>query len=77
MGPFLLPEVPAAAGDLDGLGGVGEAQPACDGSDLEGAVLVAAVAAAAPQVQPVGMPRQGRFLSWARRLGWLSLAMRM
>jgi hypothetical protein len=35
----------AAAGDLDGLGGVGEGQPGSDGGDFQGAPLGAAVAA--------------------------------
>jgi hypothetical protein len=33
----------AAAGDLDGLGGVGEGQPGRDGGDLQGALFGAAV----------------------------------
>jgi len=43
--PFLLAgQGPDPAGDPDGLSGVREGQPGCDGSRLEGAVLVAAVA---------------------------------
>ena len=43
-GPFLLPAGPAAAHDLDGLGGVREGQPGGHGGDFEGAALIAAVA---------------------------------
>jgi hypothetical protein len=61
----------ALAGDLDDLGGVGEAE-ATDGDGLEGAVLDAAVAAVARAVK-TGTRCQGRPVQRASRVGWLAL----
>ena len=71
-GPFLLAADPAAAHDLDGLGGVREGQPGGHGGDLHDTALVAAVAALAG-VMATGTWRQGRAASWAYRPGWLRL----
>ena len=61
-----------AAGDLDRLGGVREAQ-AGDGGDLQGPDLNAAVALVAGAVHPPGSAATGNSASWACRVGWLAL----
>jgi hypothetical protein len=68
-GPFLLPQVPAAAGELDGLGGVGEPEPAGHGGDLEHTAFFAAVAPAALAVRGGDLPLApgpGTPPGWAR-----------
>ena len=59
-----------AAGEADGLGGVREGQPGGDGDGLEGAVLVAAVAAVVLAGGPDRDRRQGSRLICAYRPGW-------
>src|SRR6266498_4450646 len=65
---------PDAAGDADGLGGVGEVQ-ASHGGGLQAADLDPAVPAVAGWSE-TGTWRQGRVASWWCRVGWLALTIR-
>jgi hypothetical protein len=67
---------PDAAGDGDGLGRVREGKPGRDG----GGLIVRCSSRPCPRVcwrSPAGMARQGRFLTWAYKLGWFFFTIRM
>ena len=68
-GPFLLPAEPAAAHDLDGLGGVREGQPGGHGGDFQGAALSPAVSPLTGDAAGRDLPPgQGRELGEQARL---------